>query len=101
MCCQEGNATLRHTALESAGWWARLKAAFPGQAWTSEELVTEAAELIITLVPVQDGVAGEGHVARSCTEAEAAELIITLRPGRGSREQLHTPWPARDSCLMA
>jgi hypothetical protein len=63
MCCQDGNAAIRQMLNESAGWSAEAEGSFFLQGQPAcEELPTEAAELIITLVPVQDGEAVKGTV---------------------------------------
>jgi hypothetical protein len=82
MCCQDGNAAIRQMLNESAGWSAEAEGSFFLQGQPAcEELPTEAAELIITLVPVQDGEAVKGTVPPGQElPTEAAELIITLVP---------------------
>ena len=81
MCCQDGNAAIRQMLNEPAGWSAEAEGFFMQGQSACEELPTEAAELVITLVLVQDGEAVKGAVPPGQElPTEAAELIITLVP---------------------
>jgi hypothetical protein len=85
MCCQDGNAAIRQMLNEPAGWSAEAEGSFFMQGQPAcEELPTAAAELVITLVPVQDGEAVAGAVPPGQElPTAAAELIITLVPVQG------------------
>ena len=76
MCCQDGKGAIRQMLEEPAGWSAEAE----GGSSLQEE-PSAAAELVITLVPVQYGEALEDPVPL-CQElpSVAAELVITLVP---------------------